>query len=73
MSLGDILINVVIGLVSFLCAGGIGLLCYFLNGIYGEMKKLNNKLIQVVTNQEWHYSKITELENRVTRIENKTA
>lgn len=41
---------------------------FFLQGILAEMKKLNDRLIQVVTNQEWHYREILKLQDDVTKL-----
>jgi hypothetical protein len=41
---------------------------FFLSGILGEMKKLNDRLIQVVTNQEWHYREILNLKEDVAAL-----
>ena len=73
MTANEVLVNIALSLIAFLGVGGISLLCYFLKGIYDEMRKLNNKLIEVITNQEWHYNKINELDSRLTRLENKGA
>jgi hypothetical protein len=35
-----------------------------------EMASLNEKLVQVVVNQDWHGKEITRLEKRVEQIEN---
>lgn len=67
------LLSVVGVLISFVIA----ILCFFLKGILGEMKSLNDKLIKVVTNQEWHFKSILELQageekfhSRLTIMEN---
>lgn len=41
---------------------------FFLQGILAEMKKLNDRLIQVVTNQEWHYREILKLQDDVAKL-----
>jgi hypothetical protein len=47
---------------------GVTVLGFFLQGILAEMKKLNDRLIQVVTNQEWHYREILNLKEDVARL-----
>lgn len=49
----------------------VAVLCFFLKGIYEEMKSMNAQLIKVVSNQEWHYNKIVDLESRVRVLEKK--
>lgn len=56
-------------LLCALLAGGVGLLVHFLNGILKEMKSMNDKLIKVVSNQEWHYTAIKDLQERVRDLE----
>lgn len=42
-----------------------------IKGMRNEMSELNQKLAQVVTNQEWHSRDILKLESRVNTLENK--
>lgn len=44
---------------------------FFLSGILNEMKTLNAQLIQVVTNQEWHYREIIKLREDVDALKMK--
>ena len=60
-----ILLSVVGVLVSFVVA----ILCYFLKGILEEMKSMNLKLVNVITNQEWHYKSIIELQAKVESLD----
>lgn len=56
-------------ILFFIASGGLGILCYFLKGILEEMKKLNDKLLVVVANQEWHYKAIIDLQSRMIKME----
>ena len=63
--------KILLGIVAFLASGAIGLLCYFLKGVSAnlasgviEMQLLNQKLVKVVTNQEWHFKAIIELQDK---------
>lgn len=65
------ILTILLSTLGFLLTGCLTLLCVFLRGIYGEMKGLNDKLLTVVNNQEWHYSAILQLQTRVSNLENK--
>jgi hypothetical protein len=62
--------TVLLSIVGILISFVITILCYFLKGILDEMKYLNSQLIEVVTNQRWHYSSIVELQSNVAKIIN---
>ncbi len=61
--------KILIILIGFLASGAVGLLCYFLKGILDEMKDMNAQIIKVITNQEWHYKSILELQEKVSELE----
>ncbi len=61
----------ILSIAAFLASGACTILCVFLNGIYKEMKKLNDQLLTVVTNQGWHYNAIQDLQHRVGTLEKK--
>ena len=63
----ELLLAIVGTLIGFI----VGILCYFMQGILHEMKILNEKLITTVSNQEWHYKAITELQVKVLELERK--
>lgn len=60
-----LLLNIIGVLVIFV----ITILCYFLKCILDQMKELNNKLLSVVTNQEWHHEAIKDLQSKVRNLE----
>lgn len=56
-------------IIGVLIAFVVGILCYFLKGILDEMKDMNSQIIKVITNQEWHYKSILELQKKVADLE----
>ena len=53
--------EIILALLGSLGSLLVGILCFFLKGIYEEMKSMNSQLITVVSNMEWHYKEIIEL------------
>jgi hypothetical protein len=78
MNDASILLNILLSVAGFLASLSFGVLCWFLKDIKStlkdisdEMTELNLKLVEVVSNQEWHYSAIKELQGRVSALETK--
>lgn len=65
MEIMSFLLSVVGVLVAFV----VTILCYFLKGILDQMKKLNDQLLEVVSNQKWHYEAILELKDKVAILD----
>jgi len=62
------LIAVLILVIGFFLQALIG----EIKGMRAEMSALNGKIATIVTNQEWHYTELSRLDSRISRIENNT-
>lgn len=63
----SILFTIIGSLITLIVA----ILCYFLKEILSEMKAFNVKIATVISNQEWHYKSILELQKKVSVLESR--